>query len=465
MKQKIQNRILAVLLCLCLVTVWLPTSFLTAQGLGTPVTELWVNNEDILNGGTVEGVSYDEITSTLTLNNAVIDTVCEQTKYKDGIYVNGDLNIVLKGDNVIRGDGIDYGIDADPGSITITGDGTLDVEGEYNGIFAYGNVIIGGTTDITAYGSDGGIYYYGKCYALPDDGVWFYALIGENFMHEESLTEDSPYTELSQIPLKHAMMVEGETYYPYVHIYGIQTVAEMSVSPEELKFGKVSQNYTESPQAETVTVENTGNIAIELIQPVLENYEIGELSKTVLQPGDKATFTVQPKVGLNTGNYDSKIDIYADKYVATTRSLLSESQVKEEYDILQTVNVTFSVKGNYTLSFETGGGTAIDPVTKEEGSEISLSDYVTEKDGYTFTGWYTDERHTKSISTVTLDGNKTVYAGWSEITDSAESGDSGIPITGDRTNVLPWIAMLFISGGVLTAISIKKKMKSAITRK
>ena len=150
MKQKIQTRILAVLLCLCLVTVWLPTSFLTVQGLGTPVTELWVNNEDILNGGTVEGVSYDETTSTLTLNNAVIDTVCEETDFRDGIYVSGDINIVLKGDNIIRGEGIDYGIDADPGSITITGDGTLIVEGEYNGIYADGNITIGGTVDITA---------------------------------------------------------------------------------------------------------------------------------------------------------------------------------------------------------------------------------------------------------------------------------------------------------------------------
>lgn len=329
------------------------------------------------------------------------------------------------------------------------------VEGEYNGIYADGNITIGGTVDITANGNDGAIFYGGSCYLFPDDDVQFYALLGYD---EESLefADGCPYTEVSEIILSKDELVEGEIYFPYVHCYGIRSVAEMSVSPEELDFGTVSQNYTESPEAKTVTVKNTGNTDIRLIQPVSENYEISELSATVLSPDDTVTFTVQPKTGLDFGNYDGQIEIYADRDIVEINSLLSESRAQSEHDVLETVNVIFNVKGNYTLSFETGGGTAIEPVTKEEGSEISLSDYVTEKDGYTFTGWYEDENLTEKISSVTLDGNKTVYAGWSENAGSAESGETEIPTTSDRSSILTWIMLMFISVSGIGVISFKK---------
>ena len=48
---------------------------------------------------------------------------------------------------------------------------------------------------------------------------------------------------------------------------------------------------------------------ITLNQPAAENYEIGVLSQTRLQPGETATFTVQPKSGLATGNYKETIHI------------------------------------------------------------------------------------------------------------------------------------------------------------
>ena len=41
--------------------------------------------------------------------------------------------------------------------------------------------------------------------------------------------------------------------------------------------------------------------------------------------------------------------------------------------------------------------------------------------------------------------------------------DSGFPPTGDNSNLMPWIALLFVSGGVCTVLTVKRK-KSVSTR-
>ena len=107
---------------------------------------------------------------------------------------------------------------------------------------------------------------------------------------------------------------------------------------------------------------------------------------------------------------------------------------------------------NYTLTFETNGGSSIAPLTAEDGSVIDLSQYTPEKDGFSFTGWYTDAALTEAASSVTLDGNRTVYAGWEE--------NSTTPDTGDSNNMPIWIALLIISCGVLGTVSLKKNKQS-----
>lgn len=66
----------------------------------------------------------------------------------------------------------------------------------------------------------------------------------------------------------------------------------------------------------------------------------------------------------------------------------------------------------YTLTFETNGGSKISTVSKSKGTVIDLSAYVPTAEGYTFTGWYSDEDLTAKITSVTLNANTTIYAGW-----------------------------------------------------
>ena len=84
-----------------------------------------------------------------------------------------------------------------------------------------------------------------------------------------------------------------------------------TVKPEgPLKFGTLEQGYETAPDAQPVTVENTGTEAIRIQLSSPEDYEVGEPSAEVLNPGDKAaTFTVQPKTGLQAGDHSDTISV------------------------------------------------------------------------------------------------------------------------------------------------------------
>ncbi|MFQ8638112.1 MAG: InlB B-repeat-containing protein [Acutalibacteraceae bacterium] len=69
----------------------------------------------------------------------------------------------------------------------------------------------------------------------------------------------------------------------------------------------------------------------------------------------------------------------------------------------------------YTLTFDTNGGSKIDTFrTSSYGKTVDLSDYTPTREGYDFNGWYADKALTEKITSIRLNGNKTVYAGWTK---------------------------------------------------
>ena len=66
----------------------------------------------------------------------------------------------------------------------------------------------------------------------------------------------------------------------------------------------------------------------------------------------------------------------------------------------------------FTLHFETNGGSALPDLTKPAGTVIDLSGYEPVKAGERFGGWYADPALTAAVTTVTLTQNTTVYAAW-----------------------------------------------------
>lgn len=79
-----------------------------------------------------------------------------------------------------------------------------------------------------------------------------------------------------------------------------------------------------------------------------------------------------------------------------------------------TTNTTFTAiyQQNYTLTFETNGGSEIDSVSELSGTTVDLSGIVPTREGYTFIAWYSDSALTEEVTTVALNSDKTVYAGW-----------------------------------------------------
>src|SRR5699024_354046 len=115
-----------------------------------------------------------------------------------------------------------------------------------------------------------------------------------------------------------AVTVTGRTY-------------TLSSDPDAIGFGTVNTGYTQ-PAAQVVVIKNTGNQALNLTQPKANNYGVGALSKTALNPGETATFIVQPKAGLGAGSYIETLTISGDGGAKAT------------------VNLTFSVQAPATAT-------------------------------------------------------------------------------------------------------------------
>ena len=96
---------------------------------------------------------------------------------------------------------------------------------------------------------------------------------------------------------------------------GEETEVSVSVSPDLLDFGTVTEGYETAPEAQTVVITNTGSTEITLVQPVSENdyYVIDALSQATLAPGENAEFTIQPTIGLGANSYSDVLSIVSDK--------------------------------------------------------------------------------------------------------------------------------------------------------
>ena len=80
------------------------------------------------------------------------------------------------------------------------------------------------------------------------------------------------------------------------------------------------------------------------------------------------------------------------------------------------IATVFIVKHNgFTVKFDTDGGSKIESV-KVMHSETVPIDTVPVREGYVFTGWYTDSDCTQKwdIESDTVSTSMTLYAGWAE---------------------------------------------------
>lgn len=171
------------------------------------------------------------------------------------------------------------------------------------------------------------------------------------------------------------------------------------------------------PIQTTGTLGMTTNIPDPNGTPVTVTYEYGKLdgiyAKQIVQAGEKA---IEPDVPSRQGYQ------FTDWYLDDT---------KYDFNADVTKDMTLTAKwttNSYTITFDTDGGSKIDPITQDYGTAITApADPI--RTGYTFAGW------DRAIPATMPAENMTIKANWTvnqyTITFDTDGGSTVAPITQD----------------------------------
>lgn len=101
-------------------------------------------------------------------------------------------------------------------------------------------------------------------------------------------------------------------------------------------------------------------------------------------------------------------------YAKVNMSLKTANIMVTVFIVLLVAATIFIVSHNgFTVSFDTDGGSHIESVKVMHSQTVDIKEEPV-KEGYIFTGWYTDRDCTDSfdITTDTVTTSMTLYAGW-----------------------------------------------------
>lgn len=248
-------------------------------------------------------------------------------------------------------------------------------------------------------GGDGFTQGSGDTAVIAKDGKASFTVrpatgLGQGTYSETLTITGSAGSETASWPVALSFSVEPKVY-------------AASVSPETVTFDGLRVGY-EQPEAQTVTVTNTGNQALSLKLPSLEDYEIqaatgfDEEGVASLAVNGKASFTVRPAAGLAQGDHSDTLTLKLtsdDPDKSVTKDVALNCSIDEtalearsasfdfgtaqgsNYQVAERLTVTISVKsgvnGEYKIKIP-----ANDPVFIFEPRD----NFVLDEDGQFYTG-------------------------------------------------------------------------------
>ena len=191
----------------------------------------------------------------------------------------------------------------------------------------------------------------------------------------------------------------------------------------------------------TVTVKQPATITGVTVTPTAATVEAGETQQftaTVTGTGDyneKVAWTVSGNNSTGTTISTTGLLTVAAGETAATLTVKATAAGEDNKSGTATVTVTqpdpdepWNPGGGTTgnrycyLTFETRGGSEIDSLRVKLGETVSLDEYLSERAGFDFAGWYSDDSFAERVDELYMNGSKTVCAAW-EPFDDAGRGD------------------------------------------
>ncbi len=167
-----------------------------------------------------------------------------------------------------------------------------------------------------------------------------------------------------------------------------ELILSLDVSPSTLDFGSLEEGYKESPEAQTVTITNTGSISVLLDQPISEYFYLPELTVNELAPGEALELMIWPLESLSANEYNESINILyqggelpegydqdktriVDEGPYTIEAAFTVTKPSKEYKL--TVNPGSYDFGTRTIAYQDPPEAATFTVTNEGNTAMTLN--------------------------------------------------------------------------------------------
>lgn len=386
----------------------------SANATGSPNISLSVDGGSLTASGSASGDGIQFVvgssqatgaTTNLTVtDNAIVDARTGGISASD-VSVNPNVDIGSTGGIVFDGkNGTVYGVvtlqeDLEIGegeSLTLDGDASLNA-GNYNVI------VDGGTLDESLKESLGGSVKYAPTITTQPQDVEVKENETATFTVNATGTEPLSYQWQQSIDNGNSWTdIAGETNATY-------TTGETTMDMSGYQYRCVVTGYG------TAAESNAATLTVQKAYAVTVN---GSYAQTTGAGSYAKDATVTIDAGTRSG-YTFKGWTSEDSVTFANAGSKQTTFTMPAKDTTITANWKKKSSGGsvffWDLKFDTNGGSDIDTVTEWEYSTIDLDEYVPEKEGYKFVGWYADEDLTKEIDEVYLTQDTTVYAKWKKI--------------------------------------------------
>jgi len=390
----------------------------SANATGSPNISLSVDGGSLTASGSASGEgikfyvgAYEATSATTSLsvtNNAIVDARNGGIS-ASGVSVNPNVDIGSTGGIVFNGTkGTVYG------KVELQDDLTID-EGESLTIGKDASLTVPGGTTLTNNGTivnTGGALNgepggTGKIETTPtidtqpasqtvtagETAEFSVTATGENLSYQWQKITDNGSSWMD---------ITGETNASY-------TIATTTTYMNDTQYRCVVSNSAGSVESDAATL-TVNAIPTYTITVQTDGHGTASASSTTATAGKQITLTATSNSGYRFARWEV---VLGDITITNNTFTMPAKNV--------TIKAIFNRKSSggsvffWDLKFDTNGGSKIDTVTEWEYSTIDLDDYVPEKEGYKFVGWYADKDFDKKIDEVYLTKDTTVYAKWEKI--------------------------------------------------